>query len=142
MCQTNFLSCDKVFLGFFTTLLWSHNSAWGRKKILFSLSPTPLFILQSFLSVIRLYSEIDRRGGIKGEKEDRGKGREMRNWNEWQNNWYQDDLQQIKIYIFLCIRTNKSNRCSCCSFRIMLPKSCLYLLPPITSCLKDTFFFL
>lgn len=76
MFQSNFLR--KLGQGIPVCLL-SHSKVTiqpeeGKKKILFSLSPTPLFILQSSFPVIRLYSEIDRKTGRKGEKEGEGKG--------------------------------------------------------------------
>lgn len=97
------------------------------RRILFSLSPTPPFVLQSCFPVIRLYSEIGRKKEIKGEKQGGGKGREMKNWSG-RTSGTRHDLQQIKICIYLC--TSHKNDCYWShSFRIMLPMYCLYLAP-------------
>lgn len=112
-----------------TKPLRSHDSACGRKKkkILFSLSPTPLFILQSILPVIRLYSEIDRKTGRKGEKE--GRGEETKNRSDRASGTKHDHQHMKTTRLSLCTRVNKHNHYSSCSLRIMLPVYGVYLLP-------------
>lgn len=108
MFQSNFLrKLGQGIPKFSTKPLWSHNSAWGReKKILFSLSLTPLFILQSSLVVIRLYSEIDRKTGINGEKEGGGsvgRNEKTEQQNQWYKTWASTD-QERHIFVHKSIK--------------------------------------